>query len=43
MSFGPNHSAGEVYFEPRDGVDPIAEEDDGYVMTVVHDWKANKS
>jgi len=43
MSFGPNHSAGEVYFEPRDGVDPFAEEDDGYVMTVVHDWKANKS
>ena len=43
MSFGPNHSGGEVYFQPRDGVDLYKDEDDGYCMTVVHDWKLNQS
>lgn len=38
--FGPTKSSGEVFFSPRDNA---TEEDDGYLMTCVYDWKTSKS
>lgn len=43
ISFGPTHSGGEVFYQQRDGSDPLKDEDDGYLMTTVYDWKTNKS
>jgi len=40
ISYGPAHTAGEVYFQPRTGA---TQEDDGYLMTFVHDWTTNTS
>jgi carotenoid cleavage dioxygenase-like enzyme len=38
--FGVTSSSGEVFFSPRDDA---VEEDDGYLMTCVYDWKTEKS
>lgn len=43
VSFGDTHTGGEVFFQQRDGSDPLQCEDDGYVMTLVHDWMKNES
>lgn len=43
VSFGDTHTAGEVYYQQRDGSDPLKCEDDGYVMTLVHDWATDTS
>lgn len=43
VSFGETHSAGEVYYQQKDTSDPLKDEDDGYLMTTVYDWKSNKS
>lgn len=36
LDFGPTKSAGEVFYSPRDNA---TEEDDGYCMSFVYDWK----
>lgn len=43
VPFGENCNGGEVYYQQRDGSDPLKDEDDGYLMTAVHDWKQNKA
>lgn len=43
VSFGDNHTGDEVYYQQRDGSDPRKDEDDGYLMTTVHNWKTNLS
>lgn len=43
VPFGEHCVGAEVYYQQRDGSDPLKDEDDGYVMTAVHDWKNNKS
>ena len=40
ISFGPTHTAGEVYFQEREN--PTSE-DDGYLMTFVYDWTTDTS
>jgi carotenoid cleavage dioxygenase-like enzyme len=40
VSFGETKTAGEVFFQKRDGA---TEEDDGYVMTFVYDWQSKQS
>lgn len=42
VNFGENQTGGEVYYQQRDGSDPLQDEDDGYLMTTVHNWKTNK-
>lgn len=43
-SFGPTHNGGECFYQQRDGSNPdVNGEDDGYLMTAVHDWKTNTS
>ncbi|OMO77045.1 Carotenoid oxygenase [Corchorus olitorius] len=41
--YGPNCFGGEPLFVRRDGESNNSDEDDGYVMTYVHDEKANES
>lgn len=43
ISFGQSHIGGEVQFQQREGSDPLKDEDDGYIMTAVHNWKTNQS
>ena len=43
VSFGETHTGGELYYQQRDGSDPSKNEDDGYLMTTVHNWKTDKS
>lgn len=43
VSYGETHSGGELYYQQRDGSDPLKDEDDGYLMTYVHNWKTNKT
>ena len=40
IDFGATHTGQEVYFQPREGA---TEEDDGYLMTTIHDWTTDKS
>ena len=40
ISFGPTHTAGEVFFQPRTDA---KSEDDGYLMTFVYNWNTNTS
>jgi carotenoid cleavage dioxygenase len=40
MDFGPTKTSGEVFFSPRDNA---TEEDDGYAMAFVYDWKTQKT
>lgn len=40
IKFGPSHSAGEVFYHPRDNA---KSEDDGYMMSFVFDWKTKKT
>lgn len=43
-SFGPSHNSGEVFYQQRDNSDAsINGEDDGYLMTAVHDWRTDSS
>lgn len=41
--YGPGCYGGEPFFVARDPGDPEAEEDDGYVVTYVHDEVAGES
>lgn len=43
VSFGHTHAGGEVFYQQRDNSDPLSKEDDGYIMTVVHDWSNKQS
>lgn len=43
VSFGDNHTGGEVYYQQRDNSNPLEDEDDGYLMTSVYDWKTSTS
>ena len=43
INFGETKSAGEIFFHKRDGADPAKQEDDGYLMSFVYDWKTDKS
>lgn len=40
IDFGPSHTGQEVVFQKREGA---TSEDDGYLMTAIHDWKTDKS
>jgi len=40
IDFGATKSAGEVFYSPRDNA---TEEDDGYCMSFVYDWKTGKT
>lgn len=40
MNFGPTKTSGEVFYSPRDNA---TEEDDGYCMAFVYDWKTEKT
>jgi len=40
MNFGDTKTSGEVFFSPRDNA---TEEDDGYCMAFVYDWKTEKT
>ena len=40
IDFGPTHTGQEVFFQKREGA---TEEDDGYLMTTVHDWNTDES
>jgi len=46
VNFGPTHTAGEVIFRPRQtGLSEkecLEKEDDGYLITTVHDWTTEK-
>ena len=43
VNFGETHTGGEIYYQQRDGSDPSKDEDDGYLMTTIHNWKTDKS
>ena len=43
IDFGETKTAGEVFYQPRDNADSFMDEDNGYLMTVVHDSKSDKS
>lgn len=40
VSYGDTRTAGEVFFQKRDGA---TAEDDGYIMTFVYDWETKQS
>lgn len=41
--YGPGCYGGEAFFVPKEPNNPTAEEDDGYVVTYVHDEKIGES
>lgn len=44
MPFGEGLNGGEVFYQQKDNSDPAKNgEDDGYLMTSVHDWRTDKS
>ena len=43
LSLGDTQTLGEIYYQQRDGSDPAVDEDDGYLMTFVHDWTTDSS
>lgn len=43
IDFKETESAGEVFYYKRDGSDPHTDEDNGYLMSFVYDYKTDKS
>jgi len=43
VPFGEGLNGGEVFYQQKDNSDPFKNEDDGYLMTSVHDWRTDKS
>lgn len=41
---GPHGNCGEIFYQQRDNSDAAVNgEDDGYLMTCMHDWKQDKA
>lgn len=43
INFGETKSAGEIFYHKKDNADPSKQEDDGYLMSFVYDWKTDQS
>ena len=43
IDFGETKAAGEVFYHRKDNSDPFVDEDNGYLMSFVHDYKTEKS
>ena len=43
IQFGETKSAGEIFYHKKDASDPAQDEDDGYLMSFVYDYKTDSS